>query len=203
MLSQQTVSKLNGARHCMVKGNHKVQRLFQIAMNSPDLWFRAYLNIYPNKGAMTKGMDETTIDGFTKNRVRIILDSLRKKWYKPEPSKRVYIPKSNGKERPLGIPSANDKLTQEVWRIILETIYEPLFSKNSHGFRPKRSCHTALNEIQEKWTNTKWFIEFDIKGFFDNIDHETLMEILKKRIDDSLFLAVIKRWLKAGYSEPN
>ena len=103
--------------------------------------------------------------------------------------------------RPLGIPNAWDKQVQEVWREILEAIYEPVFSDKSHGFRPGKSCHTALDEIKHKWTGMKWFIEFDIEGFFDNIDHQILMGMLEKKIDDVKFLNVIRKMLRAGYME--
>ena len=97
------------------------------------------------------------------------------------------------------MPSADDKLVQEVVRMILERIYEPLFKNSSHGFRPKRSCHTALQEVQRTWTGTKWFIDIDIQGYFDNINHNLLMEMLKKRIEDTQFLDLIRDMLKAGY----
>ncbi len=99
------------------------------------------------------------------------------------------------------MPSADDKLVQEVVRMILERIYEPLFKDSSHGFRPQRSCHTALQSMQRGWTGTKWFIEIDIKGYFNNINHDILMELLKKRIEDTQFLALIRDMLKAGYVE--
>jgi len=102
--------------------------------------------------------------------------------------------------RPLGIPSAHDKIVQEVWRHLLEAVYEPVFQDSSHGFRPRRSCHTALKTIVT-WRGTKWFIEFDIKGYFDNIDHQILVGLLEKKVDDYRFINVIRRMLKAGYME--
>lgn len=103
--------------------------------------------------------------------------------------------------RPLGIPSFEDKLLQEVIRMILEAIYEGYFEYTSHGFRPNRSCHTALDRIQKTFTGVKWFIEGDIKGFFDNINHNTLIGILKERIDDERFLRLVRKFLNAGYIE--
>lgn len=103
--------------------------------------------------------------------------------------------------RPLGIPSFIDKLLQEVIRMILEAIYEGSFENSSHGFRPQRSPQTALWSIQKTFNNTKWFIEGDIKGFFDNIDHEVLIAILSERISDMRFLRLIRKFLNAGYVE--
>ena len=150
---------------------------------------------------MTKGSDGKTIDGMSLTRIADLIDLLRKETYQPKPARRVYIPKKSGKMRPLGIPSFDDKLVQEVTRMILEAIYEGQFQDCSHGFRPKRSCHTALNKIQKTFTGTKWFIEGDIKGFFDNINHEILIGILAERISDERFLRLIRKFLKAGYLE--
>ncbi len=161
----------------------------------------AYQNIYANQGNMTKGTDGKTIDAMSLNRIDGIIASLKDESYQPNPSRRTYIPKKNGKMRPLGIPSFDDKLVQECVRLLLEAVYEGSFSKTSHGFRPNHSCHTALNQVQVCFTGVKWFVEGDIKGFFDNIDHEVMVGILAERIKDERFLRLIRKFLKAGYLE--
>ena len=135
-----------------------------MVLNAPDLWEHAYLKIYANPGNMTKGTDALTIDGYSEERAANLRELLRENRWVPTPVRRVYIPKANGKMRPLGIPGPHDKQVQEVWRMILEAIYEPVFKDSSHGFRPQRSCHTALRDIQRTWTGVKWFVEFDIEG---------------------------------------
>jgi len=166
-----------------------------------DLWYRAYERIAPNLGATTAGADGQTLDGVSLPWIEDIISKVVTGAYQPTAVRRVYIPKPNGKLRPLGIPTVADRLVQEVIRTILEEIYEPVFSRHSHGFRPGRSCHTALTHIQKVWSGVKWFVEVDIKGFFDNIDHETMMALLSRKIDDKRFLRLIKSFLTAGYLE--
>jgi retron-type reverse transcriptase len=200
MLSARTEEKLRAVSEVARKGR-RVKDLRRL-MNHPDLWMQAYLNIQGNKGALTRGTDTTTMDGYSPERAANLVELIREKRYKPKPVRRVNIPtKTVGKARPLGIPSADDKLVQEIVRMILERIYEPLFKDSSHGFRPKKSCHTALQPMQKGWTGTKWFIDIDIKGYFNNINHDILMELLKKRIEDTQFLDLIRDMLKAGYVE--
>ena len=176
------------------------ERLYRNLYNS-DFFLQAYSNIYAKPGNMTAGADGQTVDGMGMERIGKIIASLKDHSYHPQPARRTYIQKKNGKLRPLGIPSFDDKLVQEVVRMILEAIYEPTFSNRSHGFRPNRSCHTALLQLQRNFSGVKWFIEGDIKSFFDNIDHAVLTGILRRRIHDEYFIALIWKFLKAGYLE--
>ena len=175
-------------------------RLYRYLLRE-DIYMTAYKNLYANKGAGTEGVDNDTADGFGKEYVNQIIDELKNQTYEPKAVKRVYIPKRNGKMRPLGIPSFRDKLIQDAIRQILEVIYEPVFSTHSHGFRPNRSCHSALKEISRSFRSTKWFVEGDIKGCFDNIDHTVLLNLLSEKIKDSKFINLIGKFLKAGYME--
>lgn len=187
------------AEHSKNKEYH-YQRIYRILYN-PEMFLQAYSNIYSNNGSMTAGTDGMTIDGMSLKRINNIIESLKSEAYQPYPVKRTYIPKKSGGQRPLGIPSANDKLVQEVLRMILEAIYEGQFENTSHGFRPHRSCHTALNQVQKEFTGVRWFIEGDIQGFFDNINHNSMIGILAERIKDDRFLRLIRKFLNAGYLE--
>jgi group II intron reverse transcriptase/maturase len=168
---------------------------------NPDLYLRAYGRIYRNDGAMTKGTTTETVDGMSMKKIGAIIDDVRQERYRWTPVRRTYIPKANGKMRPLGIPTWSNKLLQEVLRSLLEAYYEPQFSDRSHGFRPDRGCHTCLAEIQRNWTGTKWFIEGDIKGCYDNIDHDALLQILGEKVLDQRFLRLVRNLLEAGYLE--
>jgi group II intron reverse transcriptase/maturase len=170
-------------------------------MFNKNMYLLAYGNIYSNKGAMTPGASGGTADGMSGAAVDEIIGLMRFERYRFAPARRVYIPKKNGRLRPLGIPSWRDKLIGEVVRLILEAIYEPSFSSRSHGFRKGRGCHTALRQIRETWTGTVWFIEGDISGCYGSVDHEVLMQILAEKIGDQRFLRLIGGMLKAGYME--
>ena len=180
--------------------DYKYERLYRYLF-SEEMFAVAYQRIYAKQGNMTPGTDGKTIDEMSLERIERLIVSLKDESYQPHPARRVYIPKKNGKKRPLGIPSFEDKLVQEVVRLLLEAIYEGHFEGTSHGFRPHRSCHTALTSIQRTFTGAKWFIEGDIKGFFDNIDHNVLISILRERISDERFLRLIRKFLNAGYVE--
>ena len=191
---------LNSLNEHSKDSSYKFERLYRLLFNE-ELFYVAYQKIASNGGSTTKGSDGRSIDGMSLARIETLIASLKDESYQPHPSRRVHIPKKNGKMRPLGIPAFEDKLVQEVVRMILEAIYEGHFETTSHGFRPKRSCHTALLHIQKTFSGAKWFIEGDIKGFFDNIDHDVLVGILRERISDDRFIRLIRKFLKAGYVE--
>jgi len=170
-------------------------------MFNKDLYLLAYGNIYSNQGAMTPGAGGETADGMSEDKIDQIIGLMRYERYRFAPARRVYIPKKNGKLRPLGLPSWSDKLVGEVVRLLLEAIYEPCFSRWSYGFRKGRGCHTALRKIQETWTGTVWFIEGDISDCFGSFDHDILLGILAEKIHDNRFLRLIRNMLKAGYLE--
>lgn len=184
------------------KKNHDevFTRLYRYLLR-PDIYYVAYQHLYSNKGAGTKGITDDTAEGFSEIYIENIIEALKNEMYQPKPVRRTYIKKSNGKMRPLGLPVFTDKLIQEAIRMILEAIYEPIFSDYSHGFRPARSCHTALAQIKKEFTGARWFIEGDIKGCFDNINHAVLVEIIDQKIKDARFLKLIRSFLKAGYME--
>ena len=180
---------------------YRFKRLYRNLYN-PEFYWLAYKNIYANNGSMTAGADGTTIDGMGSERIEKIISSLRDRSYQPKPARREYIAKKNSnKKRPLGIQSGDDKLVQEVVKMILESIYEPNFSDKSHGFRPNRSCQTALKQIQKTFTGTNWFVEGDIHACFDSFDHHVIINTLQRRIDDEAFIQLIWKFLKAGYME--
>jgi group II intron reverse transcriptase/maturase len=177
-----------------------VEDVYRLLYN-PDLYLRAYAKLNSNAGAMTPGATEETVDGMSLEKIHTIIETLKNERYRWTPVRRTYIPKKNGKLRPLGMPSWSDKLLQEVIHSILSAYYEPQFSEHSHGFRPRRGCHTALKEITQKGRATKWFIEGDISACFDKIDHTILLKILLEKIHDNRFIRLIKGLLDAGYLE--
>ena len=196
--TSQILERMYHSSECHPDGNF--DRLYRYLLRD-DIYAAAYQHLYANNGALTKGSNEDTADEFSVQKVKSIIASLRDGSYRATPVRRVYIKKANGKLRPLGIPSFSDKLLQEAVRMILEAIYEPNFSKNSHGFRPNRSCHTALEAIKFGFKGVPWIIEGDITGCFDNIDHSILLRILNEKIKDQRFLNIIRQFLKAGYIE--
>jgi group II intron reverse transcriptase/maturase len=177
-----------------------IEKVYRLLFNK-NLYLMAYGKIYRNSGAMTQGVTDETPDGMALKRIDTIVEALRYERYAWLPARRTYIPKKNGKRRPLGMPVWSDKLVQEVIRLILEAYYEPQFSDHSHGFRPGRGCHTALSEIHQRWTGTVWFIEGDISQCFDTLSHELLLSTLSQDIHDGKFLNLMQELLDAGYLE--
>ena len=199
MLTDRLQRRLQGIEDASQKGR-RVKDLYRM-MYDQELWLAAYNNVRGNAGAVTPGVDNNTLDGFSTRRVNNLIARLKEGTYSPKPVRRTHIPKANGKMRPLGIPSGDDKLVQEMARMLLERIYEPVFSDRSHGFRSGRSCHTALRQVERLWSGVKWIVDVDIEGFFDNIDHEALVGLLREKIDDKRFVDLIWKMLRAGYME--
>ncbi|EJE8548119.1 hypothetical protein M5238_002852 [Vibrio vulnificus] len=187
------IRALNSKNHDWI--NKDLYRL----MFREDLYLIAYEILKSKAGNMTKGSDGSTIDGFSKTTVKNIIARMKDESFQFNPARRVDIPKANGKTRPLGIASPTEKVVQQLMLIILEAIYDDTFSINSHGFRANRGCHTALKDFRNKWSGVNWIIEGDIKGFFDNISHEILINIIRKKISDERFLNLIRKALNAGY----
>jgi len=178
----------------------KLERVYR-ELYDLDRYQRAYAKLYVNAGAMTPGTTPETVDGMSVDKMKMIILSLQDGSFQWKPAKRIYIPKKNGKKRPLGLPTWTDKIVQEVIRSILEPYFEAKFRDSSHGFRPDRGCHTALARCKQKFKGANWFIEGDIKGCFDNINHDALINILRESIDDERFLRLIREMLEAGYIE--
>ena len=196
---QQAETVLNVIRERGERGL-PLENIYRLLYNR-NLYLRAYGRLYSNQGAMTKGTTAETVDGMSLAKIDRIIDELRHERFRWTPVRRVNIPKPNGQTRALGIPTWTDKLLQEVIRMLLEAYYEPQFSDHSHGFRPDRGCHTALSDVVTHWTGVRWFVEGDIKGCFDNIDHEVLLSVLGEKLHDNRFLRLLKYLLKAGYVE--
>jgi len=174
-------------------------------MYKEDLYILAYEQIKSKPGNMTPGTDEETLDGFSLEAIREIIREMGTEQFQFKPVRTTFIPKANGKMRKLGIPCVRDKIVQQVMQMILTAIYDnpdaPYFQETSHGFRPGRSCHTALREIRRKWSASNWLIEGDIRSCFDEIHHATLVSILSKKITDQRFLNLIWKLLNAGYMD--
>lgn len=178
------------------------RKLYGQLTGEMKLWIQAYANTYSNTGSMTPGVIDNVVDNMSIPRIEKLMKKLKTERYKPYPVKRIYRQKKNkNKRRPLGLPTYDDKLVQEVLRMQLSVIYEPIFLESSHGFRPNKSCHTAFKYIKNTFTGTKWFVEGDIKGCFDNINHDILLSLIREKVDDERYIKLIKKFLKAGYME--
>src|SRR5260370_25505339 len=195
----EVIRKLNGENREWV--NSELYRL----MYKQDLYILAYEHIKSHPGNMTPGTDDETLDGFSLAMIEELIEEMKRERYCGKPVRTDYIPKANGKMRKLGITCTRDKIVQEVVRLILEAIYDSpygsYFSENSHGFRRSKSCHSALKDIQARWSGVTWFLEGDIKSCFDDIDHEILLDVLRKKIKDERFISIIRKFLRAGYQD--
>src|SRR5690348_5159608 len=196
----QTTDVLLGLLRERGKRGLPLTRIYRQLFN-PNLYLTAYGRIYRNKGAMTPGVTEETADSMSLEKIATIIAALRTERYQWQPARRIYIPKKNGKKRPLGMPVWSDKLLAEVIRMILDAYFDVQFSNHSHGFRTGRGCHTALQDIYHTWGGTTWLIEGDIADCFGTLSHEVLMATLSEKIHDGRFLHLMKKLLDAGYLE--
>ena len=164
---------------------------------------KAYKKVVENKGAGgVDGMKVEELGAYIKDNKDEIIQSIRNRTYMPKPVRRVYIPKDNGKQRPLGIPTVLDRVIQQAVAQPITEIYEEIFSEFSYGFRPGRSCHDAINQAL-KYLNEgyEWVIDIDIEQFFDKVNHDKLIQILREQVNDSTTLNLIRKYLKVGIME--
>lgn len=163
-----------------------------------DIWIAAYENLKRNKGALTPGSTTETMDGMSLERLKRLKDKVCNESYKFNPVKLTSIPAGPGKRRPLGLPTANDKIVQEVMRIIFEAIYEPKFSKLSFGFRKGKGCHDALQHVEMRFRWVDYVIEGDIQQAYPTINHQILINLIKKQIEDQRFIRLVYKLLGCG-----
>jgi group II intron reverse transcriptase/maturase len=170
---------------------------------TPDLMFQAFRNVKRNRGAA--GIDKVSIIMFQSNleqNLLALMRQLKDRSFRPLPLRRVHIPKGDGNTRPLGIPAVRDRVAQEVLRLLLSPVFEPLFHDDSYGFRPRRSCHQAIARVIElRRQGHTHVLDADIKGFFDNIPHEVIMAGVAAEVADGNILGLVERFLKAGVME--
>jgi len=199
----------------MINVELKQQHIGELAKSDPSRSFKrlyrmlcdeawlseAWKRIRHNKGSKTAGVDGQTRDDVDETVITRLAEKLRKEEFRPTPVRRVYIPKANEKKRPLGIPTIQDRIVQSALKMTLEPIYEQDFRNSSHGFRPKRSCITALRNVSNRFPRSTWIIEGDITGCYDNIHHGRLLSILRRKCRDEKLLRLINSFLKAGYLE--
>lgn len=160
----------------------------------------AIKKVKQNKGA--PGIDKMTVEeveAWFEQYQEEVMSKIMNKQYRPMPVKRVYIPKANGKQRPLGIPTVIDRVIQQAIAQVLSTIYEPIFSEHSFGFRPNRSAHRAMEEVLNNLNEGyEWIIDLDIEKFFDTVNHDKLISILRENVKDATTLHLIRAYLRAG-----
>ena len=189
-------------RNLIVERGVTTMELMEVILSKENL-NRAYKKVVANKGA--SGIDEVTVEelgSYIRENQESILNSLRNRTYFPKPVRRVYIPKANGKMRPLGIPTALDRMIQQAVAQPISDIYEKIFSEYSYGFRPNRSCHDAIRQALEYLNSGyEWVIDIDIEQFFDKVNHDKLIQILREQVKDSSVLNLIRKYLGAGVME--
>lgn len=191
----------------------KLERISELSKQHPEMKFNSIghlINIEMLKECHYKmdGRKAVGIDGISKeeynsnldNNLKQLVEKIKNKSYRPKPARKVEIPKENGKTRPLSIYSYEDKLVQEALRKVLESVFEPHFYSNMCGFRPNRSCHGAIRTLNDmiEGHKTNYILDADIKGFFDNLNHDWIMKFISSRITDSSVLRLVEKMLKAG-----
>lgn len=194
----------------------KLERISEIATQNPKMVFTSLYHLInvdllrqchrEMDGRKATGVDKVTKEAYEANlegNLSDLVERLKRKQYRPQPSLRVYIPKANGKLRPLGIAAYEDKLVQDALSRVLSVVFEGKLQDSMHGFRPNRSCHTALralNKLIEKG-RTNYIVDADIKGYFNNLDHERILKLVEFRLADPNILWMIKKFLTAGVQE--
>lgn len=172
-------------------------------MSDPQFLVACWVRIRSNKGSLTPALTETTLDGISLEWFNHTAQNIRNGGYTFSASRRKMIPKKDGKLRPLTIPDPRDRIIQEAIRYLLEIVFEPTFHDSSHGFRPERGCHTALNRVRMTFGYVNWFIEGDITKQFDNVNHHKLISILENRVQEQSFIDLVWKALRAGYGTNN
>lgn len=196
------IERLNNLHDWSRNNPHsEVDRKLYALLCKEEMLMLAYDNIKSKPGNMTPGILPETLDGMSIEVLRKLIEKLKDESFDFKTSRRIRIPKGSGGTRPITLASPRDKIIQEAIRLILNSIYEPLFLEESHGFRPNRGCHSALKNINQKFQSTVWMIEGDIEKCFDSINHSLLMNLIEKKIRDRRFTRLIWKSLRAGHME--